>query len=76
MTAVLSGCEAHTDRNEGNFGLLSQQMRKELNARLQTLTSKVAMRANNTINMACKNLHLKKRIQLTRKLKEKKVLSQ
>ena len=68
MTSVLSGREAHTDRNEGNFGQLSQQMRKEPNARLQTLTSKVAMRANNTINTVRENSDLMRCIHDTRKL--------
>ena len=48
MFEILSGHEAHTDRNESNFGHLSQQLRKEPTARLQTVKSKVAMCANDT----------------------------
>lgn len=68
MITSLSGMEAHTDRNEGNFGQFSQQLRREPNARLQTINSKVAMRANNTIDQARENPVLVACISSTRKL--------
>jgi len=55
MYTVLSGLEAHTDRNEGNFGQFSQQLRREPNARLQTINSKLVMRANQTVQQSMQN---------------------
>ena len=43
MYSALSSLEAHTDRNEGNFGHFSQQIRKEPTARLHTVNSKIVM---------------------------------
>ena len=60
--------EAHTDRNEGNFGQFSQQLRREPNARLQTVTSKVAMRANDTVEETRKNVLLAGYVGKTRKM--------
>ena len=68
MTSVLSGMEGHTDRNEGNFGQFSQQLRREPNACLQTVNSKVVMRANNTVEETRQNPVLASVVSKTRKL--------
>ena len=68
MTSVLSGMEGHTDRNEGNFGQFSQQLRREPNARLQTVNSKDVMQANNTVEETRQNPVLASVVSKTRKL--------
>ncbi|CAH1776832.1 unnamed protein product, partial [Owenia fusiformis] len=71
MISMLSGKESHSDRNESNLGQYSQQRQKEPSARWDTINSKVAMRANKTINKVRKNQVLQNAISLTRKLERK-----
>ena len=70
----LSGHEAHTDRNESNFGPLSQQLHTEPTARLQTVNSEVAMHANDTINTVRNCLELLAVVGQTRKLEQEESL--
>ena len=68
MFEILSGHEAHTDRNESNSGHLSQQLRKEPTARLQTVKSKVAMCTNDTFTTVRNGPELLAVVGQTRKL--------
>ena len=74
MFEILSGHEAHTDRNESNFGHLSQQLRKEPTARLQTVKSKVAMCANDTFTTVRNCPELLAVVGQTRKLEREESL--
>ena len=65
---LLQGREAHSDANEGNLGQFSQQKRSEPHARLQTTSSKVAVRANHTVQEALKSKLLMTCVGKSRKL--------
>ena len=71
MREQLSAMEPHSDRMESNLGQFFQQKRKEPRARLQTVSSKVAIRSNKTVTFIRQTPSFMKALAKTRGIERK-----